>query len=776
MPKTRIYKFFVLAALFGLLLPLTTYGWYEKIHSYLVKIAAEIVGKIDGAAGPSDDKKGLYQELTLSEALVQMGRGAWREDYAPPVDGNSRAFRHYYDPDARRPIKGVAYFSHYRLWPHLEAGSEVTEPRGGFYEGAMRWALNGGGAADNPFHWQGAIRAYGAGTVEGKREAYLRLGHVLHLLGDMSEPDHATNTPHPGSGKHLPGELEEFVADKIADLVLAIRRKARLAGADDVADLAAALVQAELRESARDYIKADFESRYGGKRVQLIGLEGLLEDGLDPRLVQEFFLERERVAVPRRVDGLPALALGEGARPRRHLTFQEYFDTLARSAKDRTVRSRFSLPVGCAHLGPLLIRFVHEGVREQALGWAGFENAVAWVNPDFADWAKRDLLPALMPDVLKEPLYFLPTIDELDESSSRPYTDFGEALLRETVGSVAGLMTHFHDIVNEPPFVQEVRVTQSGERYYRGIWLDRATISVPTGRTEEDYRGVRNSDVPGSYREIRERVLDREPDTSFLHVPKELLSGQGARLEIVFGPVLKWRDAEITERIAPDSVKVSVDGKPVTGRMTGPNTWRGDFVPKLGGGERARYFPIEIEARDLNAHYPRTDLPSGRYDLDSRPGDSSWVLPQEPDYPLRGYTPGPDKNHAVFIAPSQATEPPVKPSPVIVPPVNRGWEGEWSCESLHTKGSATGRSFRWTFSVVRTGEAYVVVTQNGRFSAQVTDHALKWKGQGGGNIIDIELTLDPDGRKFKGRFNGGHYSNGKMTEAIEGTYSGSRIR
>lgn len=762
--KKNRFRPLIFALLISTLAAPRAEAWYEKIHSYLIKMASEMIAREDG-------EKELYRELYLKDPLLHMGRGAWREDYAPPVAGNSRAFRHYYDPDAPRMVKGVAYYSHYLLWPHLEAGSEVSEPSGGFYDGAMRWALDGADTLNNPFHWQGAIQAFSSGTIAGKQEAYLRLGHVLHLLGDMSEPDHATNTPHPGSGKHLPGELEEFVADKIADVVLFIRREARRLGANDIADLAAAFVEAELRDRIRKYVKTDFERRYGAGRVQLIGLEGLIEDSLEPRNVQEYFTERERSRIPARVPGLPVISLKGTKVWRRSSTFNDFFDTLARKAKDEQERSSLPLPVGCAHLAPLLFRFVQENARQQATAWAGFGDFIKWPHPEFEDWAQRELWSAFMPEVLKEPLYFIPTINEFKEQDFRPYFALGEILLQETVGYVAGLMMLFHDIVNEPPFVQEVKVIQSGERYYRGTWREDLSASRSTGRTEEEYRGVRTTDVPKFYK-ILARDMEWEPKNSFLFIPKELLSGRSTKIEISFGPITKWSDVVIQERIDPESVKVMVDGKSIGGEMTGPNTWRGIFVPRLRRGEGARYFKIEVEARDLHAHHPRPNLPFEKYALDSKPGSVAEPRIAGPGYLWNGYDPGPDKNHEFFVKPAPETEPVQDEN---TPDLS--WVGTWSVRSEHTQGNARGRSFSWSFTVEQTGGGFVVITRDGRFPARVSGTNLVWTGTGGGNIVDVNLALAADGSSFKGTFSGGHYAkDGKKTDAIAGTYSGSRIR
>ncbi|MFA5987287.1 MAG: hypothetical protein WC797_01375 [Candidatus Paceibacterota bacterium] len=60
---------------------------------------------------------------------------------------------------------------------------------------AMVWAKDED--TDNDFSWQKGIRAYASGD---KEKAFLVLGHILHLIEDMSVPDHTRNDPHVGDG------------------------------------------------------------------------------------------------------------------------------------------------------------------------------------------------------------------------------------------------------------------------------------------------------------------------------------------------------------------------------------------------------------------------------------------------------------------------------------------------------------------------------------------------------------------------------------------------
>lgn len=70
------------------------------------------------------------------------------------------------------------------------------------YYSARNWGYGGNRIDENLNHmtFTEAIRQYDRYSFEGKRNAYLILGHVVHLLQDVGDPDHARNVAHPGSG------------------------------------------------------------------------------------------------------------------------------------------------------------------------------------------------------------------------------------------------------------------------------------------------------------------------------------------------------------------------------------------------------------------------------------------------------------------------------------------------------------------------------------------------------------------------------------------------
>ncbi|HRY62836.1 MAG TPA: lamin tail domain-containing protein, partial [Candidatus Paceibacterota bacterium] len=61
------------------------------------------------------------------------------------------------------------------------------------YTNAKDWATKDG--TGNVYTWSAAINEYAKGN---KENAFIYLGHILHLLEDMSVPDHTRNDPHMG--------------------------------------------------------------------------------------------------------------------------------------------------------------------------------------------------------------------------------------------------------------------------------------------------------------------------------------------------------------------------------------------------------------------------------------------------------------------------------------------------------------------------------------------------------------------------------------------------
>lgn len=175
-------------------LPLLLFSYYEEVHRLAAEMALRLLEKSDGGRAYSE----VYAKANRAKILA----GSWMEDYGA-VDGNERSFRHFYDPETGQ---GVPFYRYFYAW--RKEGAIVNNP-GRPYAGALEWARNGAGTKDLR-NWKGAIDAYDY-TPSSRAEAYFRLGHVVHLVADMAEPDHATNTPHAASGLYYPKDLNKLL-------------------------------------------------------------------------------------------------------------------------------------------------------------------------------------------------------------------------------------------------------------------------------------------------------------------------------------------------------------------------------------------------------------------------------------------------------------------------------------------------------------------------------------------------------------------------------------
>jgi hypothetical protein len=150
------------------------FGWEQHVtHSDLNELAADLV--------QSDwvDSNGYYGEI--GDHIDSLRLGAVDEDHFEGLDNpdfhncaTCRCTKHFY-----HPITGQG-FTHKTPF---HAPDQC--------EDAKDWVR----ADDDSLTWEGAISHYGY-TTASKANAYKRLGHVGHLIGDMSQPDHVHLEPH----------------------------------------------------------------------------------------------------------------------------------------------------------------------------------------------------------------------------------------------------------------------------------------------------------------------------------------------------------------------------------------------------------------------------------------------------------------------------------------------------------------------------------------------------------------------------------------------------
>lgn len=206
---------FVLVILLSGIMVFSLFGYYRNIHTKVAEMALEVLKR--------GDTNRLYQEIYSQEYSEKILLGSWQEDEGA-IGGHDRSFRHYWDPEKN---VGVPWFSYYLVMPYVSPGSEagttenplITYARGKVeshlpgdwrwhYPSALEWARNSAGSGDTN-NWEGAIEAYSY-TPSSRVEAFWRLGHVVHLVADMAEPDHAANVPHAASGFYYPKDLKKI--------------------------------------------------------------------------------------------------------------------------------------------------------------------------------------------------------------------------------------------------------------------------------------------------------------------------------------------------------------------------------------------------------------------------------------------------------------------------------------------------------------------------------------------------------------------------------------
>jgi hypothetical protein len=224
-------------------------GWNpEETHATWAERAVQL---IRDSESPQQDHERRYAEIynwpaasgarytAYTEGIARMaGLGLDPQQHHPIVLGaynedNSDPFPLFYqqwfqsDPDYQANPgfywNPAGYFRDYHHFGGLDVGLKhrwyfelrgspaTTRPDDRFYS-ARDWGYGSGRINEvlNRLTFTEAVRQYNTGTFEGKRNAYLMLGHVIHLLQDVGQPDHANLVDHAGSGKTMASAYDEY--------------------------------------------------------------------------------------------------------------------------------------------------------------------------------------------------------------------------------------------------------------------------------------------------------------------------------------------------------------------------------------------------------------------------------------------------------------------------------------------------------------------------------------------------------------------------------------
>jgi hypothetical protein len=610
------------AALLALLVgPLLLFGYYDKVHMKAAELALHLLER--------NDRDRAYAEVYAAANKERLLAGSWMEDYGA-VDGNERSFRHFYDPATG---KGCAFMPYFHVWILLD-GASVTF-KGPRYPSALAWASDGAGTRDVR-NWKGAIEAYDY-TPSSRSEAYFRLGHVVHLLTDMAEPDHATGTPHAASGFAYPEDLNKILAflKAAADSLPGFWAEEEL------------IRRAMLANAARGQEKVGFEKFVEDNHARLF----------------------------------PTPPQGKS---NKRLSLENYFRTMGQLSQHVIREKSFPLPIG--------VRFTPISTED---------------DQRFLESPKANFS-------------FFPAIDHKDPAEAERHLGLARELLMSAILLNAGVIEFFHDIVNPPPYVRSVRISQGGRPVYHAYWKD-ITHTVEGAHPNENAEAakkLRQGKFDHKYR--YETVYGRE----LVGGPEERASAEGPTLfgatvgrpKRGTGPALRpGTPAEVRIEFGPDpagfeappermaEVAVAIGGRRVEGRLVDAGAaWAGSFTPALADGEEEAELPIEIAGTDVHNHGFEGRVTTASHA--ALPRAQGYALDKEPElpaktlydagsrFPIKNYWPGADRNHKVTVrrdeAPPPAEERAVAPSPGL----SIGIEGD-------VVGPPGDRRKAWSFSV-----------------------------------------------------------------------------
>lgn len=439
-------------------------------------------------------------------------------------DEEPRYLYHFWDPVTGRGLPRNSY----TLIFSAVMGIATTGRPGGpglepspSYRTAMDWAWD---EMPDDFDWLGAIDAYGKGDLQ---KAYKGLGHVLHLLQDLGQPDHSTSRPHPGNyvAQYVPG-------------------------------------------------------------FTTVGYEGLW--------------------------GQPNIFWPPGTDIERRPSLQGFFRAMADLARDeeRPVRAAWKDEVA---LGLGTIKHERMGRAIVVVG-----EAAGFVDNN---WKKFELEAAVWPLI---PL-------QQSDPRFRDHFELGKRLLPRIEQFGTGLLLHFHEIVNPPPYIEGVEISQNDVPKYLKGWTDRGESRGFGALSDQPLE--RN--VPAK---VTIRVGPRHP------LPKVGVPAVETAASICssYDPNLEVRDrlATMTVTIRTQSgSKVLAVTEGGESRTPDGGVWTGTFVPTESG-------TLEIEASDLDAHFAQRQ-PLGDV-LDSDPATRARATTGE-RYAWAGYEPGPDKRHSFRV-------------------------------------------------------------------------------------------------------------------------------
>ena len=587
-------------------------GWLEYNHCIMTQEALKLIEKTDSKGKYSEIYEGwggfpYYTGKPKSQSKPGKTdhpcvQGAWaedagdekRDDFAENksemVAKNFRDFRHFGGED-----KGLKWEDYFKLRSTDKV--KVEKPKNGVrYISAKNWGYSG--ADGDKMNFLGAIEAYNYYTPKGYKEAYYRMGHVLHLLQDVAQPDHASLKDHAGSAKTEREAYDEFVVclAKAANTLeiesyvcvggcgLALFGYWACVAACELAALYIALKVYEICEVSID--------------PGQVGFERLIQDRWDLNRIDK---KKELKIKP-------------------EVSYDAYFKNLAiESIAELTEEGRnLKCPLG---LGSLYVGLLTAG----AVKIKGYS-----VKP-------FGTIPGVDPDI--ELSYPVGT------GKDKPYLELADRVIVKAINKSAGLLQYFYEIVNHPPYVKSVTVAQGAF----GLSVVDVLAKPQNFIYSADWKDEYVKDKLGDRISGRKLVMSQDEPISKV----QLQNTQRIYVVAHVANKMKQLTLELKNCYGDPIDKCSM--KDVTDSISsyyGDQTYFADFaVPIVESGisKACDALVLEFTGEDAEPHYSNRTYAGN--ELDSDPSTAAMVttLPYHSPNSWMDYKPGPDTTHRIRI-------------------------------------------------------------------------------------------------------------------------------
>jgi len=524
-------------------------GWKEQTHKLqLTWQALNLIEYIH---------KDKYPEEIWRVYRAFIEQGAWDEDFpcsnpylaSSGVSADIRANNHYRHALSGMALTGSPFIGlgdpdvDALTWAHKNSAFDLSEEFNGGkqWEGFKRWGWSAGDVQYGNMSWENAINRYGY-TKSSKALAFYTLGFILHLLQDMGCPEHVHDDPHGASGYNgfemwvynhymkgdvLGPDIKSLKPKKFASLDAFFKNLSKLAYSvnrfhggrlsvnpphiDTTTDLA--------RMFTIDYSMLESEWR-------------LYNTNGKDMIWGDFAWDKDDY------ESNPLWTKGHDN--------GEWWPT--------------SMEMYKAAFDPTN--------DEEGYYYIELSGDLPKVDRE------RQLFPAaFLPKPLREVESQCTGWREMDAKGQHLYSLIGRKILPHIVEHSAGLIEHYYDIVNPPPYVEEVKVIQESEPKYTAFWDD-----VPQGNSQK------NDQTKPEITKVKERELITTAN-------KELIPGL-ATVEVRFSEPVK-------------DVQIKWDNYSQNGSSlheSDDKIWQAEFVIKDDDLSQ-NSITVSLKATDKDKHY-----------------------------------------------------------------------------------------------------------------------------------------------------------------------------